>query len=52
MLALEIQSEYPYVKGGLFKMSGIDLPRPALQIWYRRPKVGERGIHDVNALRP
>jgi hypothetical protein len=48
MSALEIQPEYPYVKGGLSKMFGIDLLRPALKIWYRKLQGGETGIQDVS----
>jgi hypothetical protein len=53
---MSIISEHPenaYVKGGLFRKFGVDLPRPALHVFMRRREIWEtyeEGIKGIKAL--
>jgi hypothetical protein len=44
MSTLEADPNMAYVKGGLFKKLGVDLPSPSLQIYWRSSEAWERGI--------
>lgn len=39
-----------FVKGGLFRKFGVDLPKPALQLFVRRRESWEVGIEGVLEL--
>jgi hypothetical protein len=41
MSIMEMNPTIAFVKGGLFRSSGVDLPRPGLQLWVRRAEPWE-----------
>jgi hypothetical protein len=50
---MTIVGEHPertFVKGGLFRKFGVDLPRPMLQLFMRRREVWEEGIEGIRSL--
>jgi hypothetical protein len=50
---MTIVSENPdkaFVKGGLFRKFGVDLPRPVLQLFMRRREAWERGVEGIKSL--
>lgn len=50
---MTIVSEVPeraFVKGGLFRKFGVDLPRPVLQLFMRRREAWEEGIEGIKSL--
>jgi hypothetical protein len=50
---MTIVSETPekaFVKGGLFRKFGVDLPRPVLQLSMRRRETWESGIEGIKTL--
>jgi hypothetical protein len=36
MSVMDLNPTIAFVKGGLFRSFGVDLPRPGLQLWVRR----------------
>jgi hypothetical protein len=50
MLVLKILPDTAFVKGGLFKKFGVDLPKPGLQICYRRREAWEMEIQVVKCI--
>lgn len=50
---MTVVSEHPekaFVKGGLFRKFGFDLPRPVLQLFMRRRETWEKGIEGIESL--
>jgi hypothetical protein len=50
---MSIISEYPknvYVKGGLFRKFGVDLPRPGVQLFMRRRENWEVEIEGIKSV--
>ena len=50
MSVLEIQPGTAFVKGGLFRKFGIDLPKPGLALWWRRHEAWETDIEGVKCV--
>ncbi|KFZ09547.1 hypothetical protein V502_08674 [Pseudogymnoascus sp. VKM F-4520 (FW-2644)] len=44
------QPDNAYVKGGLFRKSGVDLPKPVVQIFMQRKEKWEEPLEGVKAL--
>ena len=45
MSIMDAQPLTAFVKGGLFRMHGVDLPSPGLQLWTRRREPWEVLLH-------
>jgi hypothetical protein len=43
---LEVDPGAAYVKGGLFRKMGVDLPSPGVQIWHKNHERWERELVD------
>jgi len=41
MSIMDINPAIAFIKGGLFRSFGVDLPRPTLQLWVRRAEPWE-----------
>jgi hypothetical protein len=41
MSVMELSPTIAFVKGGLFRSFGLDLPKPTLQLWVRRAEPWE-----------
>jgi hypothetical protein len=51
MTVVRERPDNTFVKGGLFKKFGVNLPKPALQLFVRRREpweVGMKGVQELN----
>lgn len=48
MSIMDVKPMIAFMKGGLFRKNGVDLPRPGLQLWIRRREPWEVLLHGTN----